>query len=369
MHDRDLIRIGMILFILAVNGVLSHYSGEPPKGVPRILRAVKVGSYTTLAMAAILWARATTFGRETVKNLPQLNVRAAVLYVYGLGILVFVTVYCLLDLSGACTWYFATVTGLSVQDMLERLREPRGRLILLGLSSLFALNVFAFRYGYLPDPDEIWNAYQQGRTAEVVYGFCLPVLAPFVFLGVRGRRHYTPLTVMEFIHLAMPSAVLMAVMSLLVTSALPNLSCVEPFLANISSHNASLTDTLVEQTRLVSLADVTVPLLSLMMIPTLFFCIQTVLLYSTVDFLAPAAAVAVFRHIAEDLDTSATSFIIMAEGFMAIFVRVYVCFRDDSSDAGVLYTTEVELEDSLSPDEAAKILLRELDTDVDTAIV
>lgn len=369
MNDRDLIRLGIIIFILSINATLAHYSGDPPKGVSRVFRAVNVGSYTILAMAILLWIRSSLFGREEVKSLPQLSVKAAVYYVYGLGILAFVSVYCLLDLSGSGMWFFATLTGLSVQDILERLREPRIRLILIGLSTLFAVNVFAFRYGFMPDADETWNAFDQGNAAEVVYGFVLPCIAPFVFFAIRGRRHYTPLTVMEFIYLAMPSAVHMAVMSLLITSSLPNFST----LVNMTrpqENNESLTDQLVERTMLVSRADVTVPLLSLMMIPTLFFSIQTSLLYSTVDFLAPAAAVSVFEHIFTKLDNSAMSLIILVEGFLAIFLRIYICFIDASQDSGVVYTTEIELDENQSTtEEVARVLLKELDCDQDMAMV
>lgn len=369
MNNRDLIRLGMIIFILSVNSMLAHYSGQPPKGVSRVFRAVNVGSYTILAMAALLWVRSALFGREEVKSLPQLSVKAAVYYVYGLGVLAFVSVYCLLNLSGSGTWFFATLTGLSVQDILERLGEPRGRLILIGLSSLFSVNVFAFRYGYMPDADDTWDAFNQGKVAEFVYSFVLPCAAPFIYLGIRGRRHYNPLTVMEFIYLAMPSAVHMSVMSLLITSSFPNFST----LVNMSLpqvQNESLTDQLVEKTMLVSRADVAIPLLSLMMIPTLFFSIQTSLLYSSVDFLAPAAAVAVFEHIAYNIDSSVISFIILAEGFFAIFLRLYICFMDASQDSGVVYTTEIELEENYtSTEEVARVLLKELDMDQDVAEV
>jgi hypothetical protein len=109
-----------------------------------------------------------------------------------------------------------------------------------------------------------------------------------VYLAVRGKRFYTPLTVYDFIHFEMPFAVILS------ATALTGLTLVEqrpmPTLS-ISLRAANATD----DSGLVTVADVATPLLCLNMLPTVFLAIQSTLLYSTVDSMSVSAVVASFK--------------------------------------------------------------------------
>lgn len=357
MNRRDLVRQGLILAVLCLDGLLAHYSTSTVETVPRVYRAVSVGSYTVIAMAVAIWLRALLLGKEHVQNLPPLSVRSVIIYVYGLGLLVFVSVYCLLDLSGCGAFYYASMVGIGAHDIIERWREPLQRRLLLSLCTLFALLTFSISYGYKGDSQEMWGALQSSRWTEVAYGVVLPALTPFVYMGIRGRRFYTPLTVMEFIHLSLPCAVHFAVASLMVTSvADTRASDVKGADRNFTA-TGSIGAQLAWQARLITQQDITTPFLCFMMAPTVFFAIQTSLLYSIVDFMAPAAAVAALRHAACGAEPSSASVALMACGWAALLLRIYTCFDDRSDESGSLYTSEVELDDVIQEQQQQEPLL------------
>jgi len=96
----------------------------------------------------------------------------------------------------------------------------------------------------------------------------------------------------------------------------------------------------VESARLVTVADVATPLLVLTTVYVLFFAIQTTLLYSIVDFMAPAAVTMAFKHFAEVQNTDASTIVILLAGSVAFSSRIYMCFKDGDDYHGVLYTSE-----------------------------
>jgi len=377
MNQKDLIRQATMLCLLTLAAVLGHYSavGEPSQ---TIVRTLFVGSWVTLGMAALLCLRALAFGKPRVKNLPSISVKSVVIYVYGLGLLVYVSIYCLLDLSMARNFYLIALAGISVDDIIERSHDSPPRKALIAICAACSLGAFIVKGMLSPDRDEVIRALADGRVYVFFFGFALPALAPIVYLAIRSRRLYTPITVMEFMHIAMPFAVHASVstllsLSLISTDASFDLNSTETthfdlnatltphfdLNATVAMPNATQIAESIQQTaRLVTSADVATPLLALVMIPVIFFAIQTTLLYSIADFLAPAAIVAGFRHAAEAPSAEPWTVFVVLAGSAAFFCRVYVCIRDCDDRAGVLYSSEVDLDEDKDDPPGPEVLRR-----------
>lgn len=341
MNQKDLIRQAAMVALFALAAFLSDLSssGDPKRTV---LHNLRVGSYAVLAMAALLCLRSFFAGERKATGLPDLSVKSVLVYVYGLGLLVFVTVYCLLDLGQARYFYFAAWTGIAAEDVLERYAERWPRKALFFLCNALSLAAFVGRALVAPDMYEAIEAFLAGNYYVFVFGLVLPMCSPLIYLTIRHRRFYNPITVMEFIHLAMPFAVHTSVSTLL------SLSLMDPgadLQALVSSGNGTRwadpnATEVVAAARLVTAADVATPLLVLTMVPILFFAVQTTLLYSIADFLCPAALVMSAKHFALNQNADGSTVFIFLAASGAFCARVYMCFHDRDDYAGVLYSEE-----------------------------
>lgn len=213
---------------------------------------------------------------------------------------------------------------------------------------MLALTAFCVKLVISEDVNEIVEAISNGNYFVIAFGFILPVTVPVIYLFIRGRRMYSPPTVMEFIHVSMPFAVHLSVSTLLSLSVIthnPTADTVSLNVGNLTttiSNTTTLADQLVESARLVTASDVATPILVIVTIYALFFAIQTTLLYSIADFMAPAAIVMAWKHFAETHDTDSASVVILIAGTAAFFVRIYMCCHDPDDYQSVLYTAEAE---------------------------
>lgn len=337
----------VVLFALAAFLSELSSSGDPRRTV---LHNLRVGSYAVLAIAALLCLRAFFAGGQTVKGLPDLSVKSVLVYVYGLGLLVFVTVYCLLDLGQARYFYIAAWTGIAAEDILERYAERWPRKALFFLCNALSLAAFVGKALAAQDMYEAIEAFLAGNYYVFVFGLALPMCSPVIYLAIRHRRFYNPMTVMELIHLSMPFAVHTSVSTLLSLSLMeptedPRSALQATSHANDTSQLVNDTVTLAAavlttQERLVTTADVATPLLVLTMVPILFFAVQTTLLYSIADFLCPAALVMSAKHFSLNQNSDASTVFIFLAASGAFCARVYMCFHDRDDYAGVLYSEE-----------------------------
>ena len=348
MNEKDLIRQAMILTVLGFTSLMAHYSSHTFDPARTLVPTIRLGSYTTLAIAVLLAIRSAVYKMPTVKHLPSLSVKSIVVYVYGLGLLVYVTTYCLLD-TGVCKYFhLAALAGVSLDDFAERWGQARLRKTLLALATLSATMVFCFKGALSPDGGESIEALVSGKYYVFIFGFVLPALVPIAYLAIRSRRFYNPVTVMEFMHLSMPFSVHASLSTLLSLSLISYDYGTEnetPEVTMWSSMDSKLNSTsifLPDQPRLVTTADVTTPILALCMFPCVFLAIQCTLLYSVADFLAPAALVTAVRHASEaSADRIAWPDVaLVVAGVAAFGLRLYTCFQDQDDHSGVLYTSE-----------------------------
>lgn len=357
MNQVDLIRQAAMLILLGLASILAHHASSGDQR-ETVVRTLGVGCYATLGVAALLCLRSLAFGKAAVPHMPSLSFYTIVVYVYGLGLLVFVSVYCLLDLSASRNFYLATLSGIALADQLERSRDSLARQAFLALATVASALVFALKASLAPDAEEVFRAVVAGHSFVFFFGIALPMTAPMVFLAIRGRRFYAPITVMEFIHLSMPFAV-HASLNTLLSLSLVSYSPVADYISlNITLPPIPNSTDLVNGARLVTAADVATPLLALLMMPVLFFAVQTTLLYSTTDFVVPAAVVTAFRHFAENQNLEPSTVAIVFAATAAFTARIYTCFRDKTDNEGVIYSSELESSDGAAEDKS--VLLRGL---------
>jgi len=362
MNQTDLIRQGIILAVLGFTALVAHVvqrRGDPARTTVASLR---LGSYAVFLMAALLTARSAMGGRQAVRNQPSLSVRSVVVYVYGLGLLVYVSTYCLLD-TGVCRYFYLLCTaGISIDDFLERWGEGKARKVSLAAATVFAIAAFCVKILTSPDTYEVFEAILSGKLYVFIFGFLLPATAPMAFLAIRSRRHYTPVTVGEFMHLSMPFAVHASVSNLLSLSLITYTPETLYYSLNstLSLPNATeVAHAIMQSSVSLTESDVASPFLAACMVPAVFFAIQTTLLYSIADFLAPAAFVAGVRQAAEGGLADWGSAALLAAGTAAMAARLYTCAADRDDYAGVLYTSEDEDSRKMSQQDS-QVALRSL---------
>lgn len=352
MNQRDLIRLALMLIVLGLNALLSHYAFQGSEGSP-ILSAVAMASYAIIAMAMILVVQACVCGKRAQQpKHPRLSIENVMVHVYGLGLIIFVTVYCLMGVSGdASAAYFVMVTAVGLDDMFVRTKDATLRRSLLFFCALLAgvsniLSALTAR-----DAGETIGAIADQQWFTVSYGLILPCSVPFVLFSLRGKRFYTPVTIYDFLHFGMPFALILATTALVALSLSAQKS-------PSSKPGAQPVANSTDEGRLVTSADVAGPLLCLNMLPTVFLAIQSALLYSTVDLLAVTAVVASFKALAEREPGT-----LLICGFVASSVafslRVYACYRDQDDKCSVAYTKESE------EDEEEEQMLEKLRTDLE----
>lgn len=366
MNQRDLIRIPLMLVVLGLNALFAHHAAPPGPAHAgfQTIRAMRLGSYAVLIMATVLAAQAFLCGREQAQHHPRISMLTVFTHVYGLGLAVFVSVYCLSGVSGDATgMYFIAGTVIGCDDVIERARDAAQRRAVFVASVLFSGAALVAGSFSEEGAGEAGSAFLDGKWLVALFGALLPLLSPFSFLAVRGRRFYNPVTVYDFLHFGMPFAVFLAAQTLLFLGMLPQERGPAPPPPNASAAlNATTIDRLVDYARLVSQEDVFVPLLSFSMIPTVFLAIQSTLLYSTADFLAAAAAVAAFRALARGM-AQPPLIVVFVSAAVGFSLRVYACFRDEGDACSVPYAKETE--DALAEGE----VLRKLQEDIEVADV
>lgn len=350
MNDVELIRLFAILLVLTLTAVTSHYAASEDPAHTTI-HNLRVGSWATIAIAMFLCVRALVLGAEQVTYFPTLSVSSIVQYVYGLGLLMYVTIYCLLDISSARNFYFISLIGISIDDIMERCRESKTRRILLVFTTLLSLIAFSAKIIISQDVNEIVDAMYTSNYFVLSFGFILPILVPSIYLLVRTRRTYNPSTVMEFIHVSMPFAVHASVSTLLSLSLISydpasGILTLNASTPTLSWGNAtSLTDQLVQDARLVTASDVATPLLVYFTLQALCLLIHATLLYSIADFMASSAIVMAWKHFIETNATDPACTIILVAGTTAFLARVYMCFQDTGDYHSAKYTADADSEE------------------------
>ena len=315
MLSSDAIRMAILIGAMAGNSALAQVGRDGPYApVPE---AVREGAYVVLWTAAYMGVYALWHRPPAYKELPRLNLQSVIIYVYGLGLLVFATAYACLALSSICLLnYFVSAFCTCVADVLHRAQEPASqRAATVAVAAAAVAAVLCVAAGE-EDFALFARVVEEGDWASVIYGVLVPVAAPLGLQFARTGRLGSPGIVFELIHLAVPFAVITALVALDFLGAAPlparrdNLAAwaysnepetPRPGL-NASGPPAPDLAMLPREigARFLGLtpAQIARPLMPFTSGLVLFFAVQSALLYSTVDFLVAGGFVAAAKHFA-----------------------------------------------------------------------
>ena len=353
MVDADLLRMGFLLAALSGNVYLSNLAAEGAYGT--VADSVRLGAYVVLWSAAYMWLSALWQQRPVVNELPRMSLTTVTVYVYGLGVLAFVTTYTFLCVSVPCVFgYLASATCLCGSDLVDSPGQPMAGRVVLGLAAVGSLaSVICVMIGDPYSQELAASLTSAGRVGDVLYGYALPLACPFLYHFTRDpRRVYSPRVVFELIHFAMPFAVILALVTLAITPPADVALAVAPpadgpglhhppgpprpgpehhraqqwvvYIAgdNVTRLEIPLSSTIASGFTGLTAADFAVAALPLSAVLVLFFAIQSVLLYSTADFLTAAAFVNAAKFFAcQPSDPQA----VVAMSLAAVALMLRVC--------------------------------------------
>ena len=355
----DVIRQAAMLAVLAANSALSEVAaGVRGSGFEGdVVSTVRSGSVATLFLASFLLIVALMCGRPLITEMPPFTMYTIWAHVYGLGLLVFVTVYCLMAVSSPCvTSYTIAFAGVSLDDILARHRESiprRAALLLCTLLSVAAVVSAAYQS---PDIEGFAEAVDAGNWFVILCGGVLPLVSPFIFTVVRGPQHYTPGTVVEFIYFAAPFAVILSLVVLGTLSVIPpapspplapeDAPPLPPLFVSLDeanrtlaqlAENRSVETKVVDRILLVTAADVAMPLLPLTMFPAIYLTVKSAFLFSTVDFLAAFAVVGAGKQILHMRGGGPSPAWPVVFAALAFAARLAASYHDRERDGRELY--------------------------------
>lgn len=318
MLSSDLIRMAILIGALACNSAFAQLGRDGPY-VP-VAEAVRAGAYVVLWAAAYMAIYALWHRRPVTSELPQLNLQTVIVYVYGLGALVFVTAYTCLALSSICLLnFFVSAFCTCIVDALHRPTDSRSQRAAAVVVAAFAVSAVVCVAAGEEDFFLFAQVVQRGDWESIIYGIVLPACAPQAIQAARQGRLSSPRIVFELLHLAMPFAAITALVALnwIDTAPLPQPArrggegtparwtySNEPEAArpglNATGPPFFAPITLAARAHFLGLtpAQLVRPLLPLTSGLVLFFAVQSALLYSTVDFLAAGAFVTAAKHFA-----------------------------------------------------------------------
>jgi len=353
MNRKLIVRQAAVIAAVVANAALSEVAAgvRPAGGYTDVVSTVRAGSVATLFLAGFLFVVALWCGRPTmITELPPFTMQSIWAHVYGLGLIVFVTVYCMLGVSSCCfAAYIVALSGVSIDDIMVRHWETLSKHTAVFLSTLFSAAAVVVAALGSPDLEFFIKQADKGNWLVIACGTVLPALSPFIYTLVRGPRNYTPGMVVEFIYFAAPFAVILSVVVLCTLSVLPPaapptvemeplfVSQAEANWSHAYSANRSMETKVVERLILVTAADVAMPLLPLTMFPVLFLTVKSVFLHSTVDMLTAASFVAAFKHLCHShgggagLKGPAWPLVLAAAAFAWRLYAIYLCGTQESA--------------------------------------
>lgn len=161
---------------------------------------------------------------RSVVYYPELTMGSVWTYVYGWGLLLFVSVYCTaaIDVPASCWWMMGMV-ALSFDELISQ-RVGNGWVVLLG--ACLGASIFTLWSGSLVDPDGniVADGMFSART-EVIFlnfimGVVFPVAVPFIFFTVRTTIRAATMDVRSLCEFAMPFMAFLALCCLAATSGM-----------------------------------------------------------------------------------------------------------------------------------------------------
>ena len=168
-----------------------------------------------------VWAEGASIVSNNVYY-PELTMTSVWTYVYGWGLLLFVSVYCLavVDIPSSCWW----VMGMIALSFDELISKGMGKWFVCLIGASLSGSIFAVWSGSLMDNEgnfigELMFAAKEGIPLfSLLMGVVLPVSVPFIFFSVRSTLRSATQDVSRLCEFALPFMTVLAVCCLVATS-------------------------------------------------------------------------------------------------------------------------------------------------------
>ena len=337
MNTRDAVRLLVMTALFGANLALSELAAGAPALDP--LETVQLGAAVVLWSAAYVAVGAAACRRPILKPLPAMTVANVWALAYGLGLLVFVTVYAALGVNSCVSLAFVwALTAVACDDLVTRSDQPLLRtgacLVCLVLALAATMGVSAIE----PDKPAVVRGMAEGQWSSLAGGLFAPVLAPFLYSCVRERRHYPADAVLELIQFAMPFAIVLSLILLVTLHPAPTgpPAYLEEVLTNytlLGEVGARAASQALDRVRQIQRSSYLIPLAPLTALPTVYFAVQTPLLYATTDLVACFALALAAREVWRQPAAQGTAFVACAAA-AAMLARGVACYADPDSHAG-----------------------------------
>ena len=300
------IRLAFLVGVVAVNLGVAQWMVAPAPFlgvIPSVRLAAAVTLWANAGMTLYMVGRARCGLPSVVKEVPAMSLPSVVVYIYGLGCVVFAMFLASMGVSSSSTLNFACgMMVVCVSDTVERGGESWLRRVLgvvTGVCSVTAVHLVAHSDPLFGDYS---NSMEAGDAGTVVYSFVIPLGAPLVFYFARGRPSCTPALVRELVVLAFPFAVVLSVLALWL---LPS--------------DASPLGAIAAPAALLSLTGGVV----------LFFGVHTAMLFSTVDFLCALSLALSVKSFALGPESAPDALLAVCFSGLAFLFRLWACLQED----------------------------------------
>lgn len=181
----------------------------PPKHRPRRVSLVPRdadGNYVDMQL---------TTATEVIRGAPRLNLQNVWVFVYGVGFVLFITGYCVLNLNPLCLASFGMGVGILALDELVCPRHALSKLytsvrvgaLLTGFVSMILVSMDLFR-------QELAQFTSTIDLYSFVYGVCLPIFSHFLMIAVRDSRRFSIGSVVEVCEFGLPFTAFLGVFHL-----------------------------------------------------------------------------------------------------------------------------------------------------------
>lgn len=181
----------------------------PPKHRPRRVSLVPRdadGNYVDMQL---------TTATEVIRGAPRLNLQNVWVFVYGVGFILFIAGYCVLNLHPLCLASFGLGVGILALDELVCPRHALSKLytsvrvgsLLTGVVSMVLVSMDLFRIQLLEFTSTV-------DLYSFVYGISLPLLSHFLMIAVRDSRRFSIGSVVEVCEFGLPFTAFLGVFHL-----------------------------------------------------------------------------------------------------------------------------------------------------------
>ena len=230
MQQHDIKRIGVLFGSYACNALVSQW--VVGFSYLDILEALNLGCRAMILFVIPLWATGFILSNGHVSSdrrsssSPILSTRNVVLFVHGVGVFMFVSIFCLLGLAiTPIFWYTLGLAALAIDDSILGNRSGsypflKWITVKLAAMALFVL-VMLSKHSQL----SLHEAIDRGDWMLISVGILLPIVFPIIPYCLRLRGGYTARQLVSYMQLGVPTLVLLAsavIMIIPLDSAFPH---------------------------------------------------------------------------------------------------------------------------------------------------